>query len=63
MKRYKLDQLECQTMEEFLSSFTPPNTYEIYDNVNDRSAVLNKYNFSQEIVHSKDSQKESLINK
>ena len=63
MKKYKLDQLEFQTMEEFLSSFTPPNTYEIYDNVNDRSAVLNKYNFSQEIIHSKDPQKESLINK
>ena len=63
MKRYKLDQLECQTMEEFLSSFNPPETYEIYDNVNDRSAVINKFNFSQEIVYSKDPQKESLIKK
>lgn len=63
MKSYKLDHLECKTIEEFLSTFNPPNTYEIYDNVNDRSAVLNKFNFSQEIVYSKDPQKESLIKK
>lgn len=63
MKKYKLDQLEFQTMEGFLSTFTPPNTYEMYDNVNDRSAVLNKYNFSQEIVHFKNEQKEILIQK
>ena len=64
MAQYELDGMQFTPLsEEFLSSFTPPNTYEIYDNVNDRSAVLNKYNFSQEIVHSKDPQKEVLIQK
>ncbi|MCT7464703.1 hypothetical protein N5S72_09605 [Aliarcobacter cryaerophilus] len=63
MKEYKLDGLVCKTIEEFISSFTPPTTFEIYNNREERAAVINKFNFSQEIVYSKDKQKDELINK
>lgn len=63
MAKHNISDFTFNTIFEFLDDFTPPSSSELYDHENERAAVINKYNFTQEIIHSKDKQKQELITK
>jgi len=61
MSEFNIYGLKFTTIDKFIENFRAPTTAEIYDHKTERAVVLNKFNFSQEIIESRNTQTQGTI--